>query len=128
METVYISGDGSIPGALDSDGTTIRVYPHFQPAYEIPVWEAIGGHGGGDDLLLQDIFQPQAAADPYFRRADQRAGAYSILTGIAANQSIATGQRVEIASLVHDIGRPNYPPMPTAQQAIPFQHERTDSV
>jgi predicted dehydrogenase len=100
MESVYISGDGSVPGALQSDGTTIRIYPHFQPAYEVDIWEAAGGHGGGDALLLQDIFEPQPAPDPYHRAADHRAGAYSILTGIAANQSMATGQPVRVRDLL----------------------------
>jgi predicted dehydrogenase len=120
MESVYISGDGSVPGALKSDGTTVRIYPHFQPAYEIKVWEAEGGHGGGDILLLQDIFDPQPGTDPYMRAADQRAGAYSILTGIAANQSMATGKCVEIADLVQNIGRPDYPPMPTDREPLPL--------
>ena len=59
-ETVYISGDGTVPGALDAKGTTIHIYPHFAPAYDVPVWEAEGGHGGGDELLLEDIFNPSA--------------------------------------------------------------------
>jgi predicted dehydrogenase len=121
METVYISGDGSVPGALQSDGTTVRIYPHFQPAYEVPVWEAVGGHGGGDTLLLQDIFAPEEGSDRYLRAADQRAGAYSILTGIAANRSMASGQCVEIGDLVQNIGHPDYPPMPSADEPLPIR-------
>jgi predicted dehydrogenase len=98
-ETVYISGDGSVPGALKPKGTTIHVYPHFAPAYEIPVWEAEGGHGGGDLLMLEDILNPGESPDPYGRTADQRAGAYSILTGIAAYQSIDSGLAIQIADL-----------------------------
>jgi predicted dehydrogenase len=112
MESVYISGDGSLPGAIRSDGTTIRIYPHFQPAYEVPVWDAEGGHGGGDTLMLADIFEPEPGGDKYLRAADQRAGAYSILTGVAANRSIQMGQCVKIADLVSDIGYPDYPTMP----------------
>ncbi len=120
METVYISGDGSVPGALRSDGTSVRIYPHYQPAYEVPVWEAVGGHGGGDSLMLEDIFTPPSEPDPYFRAADQRAGAYSILTGIAANISMSQKQPVQIASLVNNIGLPDYPPMPTDQEPLPL--------
>lgn len=112
MESVYISGDGSIPGALQSDGTYIRVYPHFQPGYTIDIWESAGGHGGGDILMLKDIFEPGSDKDKYLRAADHRAGAYSILTGIAANQSMLTGQAVKIADLVHGIDRPEYTLMP----------------
>lgn len=119
METVYISGDGSVPGALQSDGTYIRIYPHFKPAYGVEIWQAEGGHGGGDRLLLQDIFVP-GEPDKYLRAADHRAGAYSILTGIAANRSMATGQCVQVADLVQGIDPPDYPPMPTGDEPLPL--------
>ena len=38
--------------------------------------------------MLDDLFLPQKPADKYMRAADQRGGAYSILTGIAANQRL----------------------------------------
>ncbi len=99
-ESVYINADGSVPGALKREGTYIRVYPHFAPAYEEPVWEALGGHGGGDELLLHDVFAPETDDDVYGRRADQRGGAWSILTGIAANLSIAQGKPIATETLV----------------------------
>jgi len=120
QETVYISGDGSVPGALRPDGTTINLYPHFKPAYGVEVWKAIGGHGGGDTLMLKDIFDPAPEPDKYLRAADQRSGAYSILTGVAANQSMATGQPVMIDDLVKGIGRPDYTPMPLPQDVLPL--------
>ena len=61
-----------------------------------------GGHGGGDNPLLADIFDPNAPADPLHRKADQRDGAYSILVGVAAWHSIDTGQAVKIADLLGD--------------------------
>lgn len=99
-ETVYINADGSVPGALKKEGTWIRVYPHFAPAYEETVWEAMGGHGGGDELLLQDLFSPETKEDFYGRRADQLAGARSILTGIAANESLRRGVPIQIEDIV----------------------------
>jgi len=82
-------------------------------------WTArAGGHGGGDSPLLEDIFSADPPADKYMRAADQRSGAYSILTGVAANQSMATGQAVRIADLVGSIGQPDYPPMPTADEPL----------
>jgi len=120
QETVYISGDESVPGELRPEGTSINIFPHFKPAYTVEIPQAQGGHGGGDAVMLQDIFAPSAEPDKYLRRADQRAGAYSILTGIAANQSMATSQLVTIDSLVQDIGRPDYPPMPSPQGPLPL--------
>ena len=123
MESVYISGDGSVPGALRSDGTYIRIYPHFQPAYEVDIWESQGGHGGGDWLMLRDIFDPTAEMDPLKRAADQRSGAYSILTGIAANLSMKSGQAVVVADLVKGIGYPDYPAMPAKGESMPVRKD-----
>jgi hypothetical protein len=80
----------------------------------------VGGHGGGDDVMLADRFLPEKPADKYLRAADQRAGAYSILTGIAANHSFLSGQTVEIAGLVPDLPLPDYPPMPAHDSPVPI--------
>ena len=65
------------------------------------------------------IFDPEnQPEDPLMRAADHRAGAYSILTGIAANVSLATGTPVDISSLVKNIGRPDYPPMPASDAPL----------
>lgn len=119
-ETVYISGDGTVPGELLAEGTTITIFPHFGTAYSVPVWEGVGGHGGGDRVMLDDLFSPNPPQDKYLRAADQRSGAYSILTGVAANLSMATGKMIEIADLVQGIGMPDYPPMPTPHDPIPL--------
>ncbi len=112
-ERVYINADGSVPGALKKEGTSIRVFPTWKSAYAVDVWTGEGGHGGGDDVMLDDIFRPGAAGpDRYLRAADQRAGAYSILCGVAANESIRTGKMVRIADLVPGIGDPEDPRMP----------------
>ena len=111
METSYTSADGSVPGELKPAGTTIHVYPHFKPGHSVEIEKAKGGHGGGDTPLLDDIFHPKPRKDKYLRAADQRSGAWSILTGIAGNRSIRTGKAIRIASLVPDIALPDYPLM-----------------
>jgi len=118
METSYTSGDGSIPGELIPQGTKISVHPHFQAAYTIDLDEGGGGHGGADPLLMADIFAPEKPVDPYLRAADHRSGAYSILTGIAANWSIKEDRPVRIDSLVHGLELPNYTSMPTTEERI----------
>ena len=120
QESVYINADGTVPGALKKEGTTIKIFPHRQPAYQVDIWTAAGGHGGGDSPLLEDIFAANPPTDKYMRAADQRGGAYSILTGVAANESMATGQAVRIADLVGGIGRPDYPSMPAADEPLPM--------
>jgi predicted dehydrogenase len=121
QEKVSVFGDDSVPGAVKPEGTYIRIYPMRAPAYAVPLWPAgEGGHAGGDRVMLDDLFLPQKPNDKYLRAADQRAGAYSILTGAAANISIRTGKPVNIADLVGNIGRPDYPPMPTHEGPVPM--------
>jgi predicted dehydrogenase len=66
--------------------------------YDIP--KATGGHGGGDERLQDRLFGGRALPDPLGHMADSRAGAMSVLIGVAANRSIASGQVVQIADLL----------------------------
>ncbi len=122
-EKVYINGDGTVPGALQKEGTWTHIYPNWQPAYGVDLWSGEGGHGGADPVMLKYIFDPSnQPADPYMRAADQRSGAYSILCGIAANTAMASDQPVLIDDLVTNIGMPDYPPMPAPSAPLPLQH------
>ena len=117
QETVYISGDGSVPGEVMPEGTHIKIMPHFQPGYEVEVWQSGGGHGGADPIMLQDLFKPQGA-DKYKRAADYRSGAWSILTGIAANHAIEQKRPIQIDELIRGLETPDYPAMPSPSEAI----------
>lgn len=99
VETSYVNsgGDKALEGALV--GKTMTVFPMFEPPYKVEVEEGIGGHGGGDPVLLNDIFGTPVE-DRYKRAANHMDGARSILTGIAANRSIRTGQPVKVDDLV----------------------------
>ena len=126
-ETVYVSGDGTVPGALKKEGTWTRVYPHWKPAYNVDIWEAVGGHGGADPVMLRYIFDPEnEPEDKYMRASDQRAGAWSIMTGVAANRSMVEDQVVRISDLLPGIGEPDYPAMPSANEPIPLPETQPD--
>lgn len=111
VESVYVSGDGSVPGETIPQGTKIRIYPHFKSPKDIPVNVVKGGHGGGDVLLKGDMFALKKRKDRYLRAAGVASGAMSILTGVAANKSMKTGKPIKIRSLVKNIPEPEYPPM-----------------
>jgi hypothetical protein len=49
--------------------------------------------------MLTQIFSPNPPPDPYHRAASHVDGAASVLVGIAANQSMQTGQMVCIEDL-----------------------------
>jgi predicted dehydrogenase len=99
MEKSYINAGGSI-GEGETQSHRITVFPHFQKPYAVEPPPAVGGHGGGDLPLLEDLFSSQPPSDPYGRAAGALDGALSILTGIAANQSFATGLPVKVDDLV----------------------------
>jgi len=58
-------------------------------------------HGGGDPRLLERLFGPPGQPDPLGHLAGSRAGAMSAIIGIAANQSIASGQPITVKDLLH---------------------------
>lgn len=58
-----------------------------------------GGHGGGDKRLHNQIFRHNQEQDEFKHMAGIRDGAMSILIGIAARNSIETGQPVRIGGL-----------------------------
>jgi hypothetical protein len=60
---------------------------------------ATGAHGGGDALLQQKIFDPDAPQDPWQRSAGHEQGAASMLIGAAANRSMESGMPITIHEL-----------------------------
>ncbi len=112
IETVYISGDDSVPGETVEEKSYVRVFPHLADPYEVPLATAKGGHGGGDQRLLEDIFQPDPEGDRFRRAAGLADGAWSILTGVAANRSMAAdGQAVRVNDLVSGLPEPDHTDM-----------------
>ena len=99
VEKSYVNAGGaaSLEGALEQK--KITVFPMFAEPYDVKIPEGEGGHGGGDPILLNDIFGVPAK-DKFNRAASHIDGAMSILTGIAANRSIATGMPVKVSDLV----------------------------
>ncbi len=101
-ERTYINGDGTVPGELQDGQTSITLIPAFSKAQSLEVRKGKGGHGGGDPVMLDDIFLSDPPADPLNRRATQKDGAYSILVGVAAYHSIDEHKPVLINDLLGD--------------------------
>lgn len=100
VEKSYINAGGS----KDDEGSTLKkkifVHPMFGKPYEVFFKEGIGGHGGGDNVMLEDLFGNKKITDVYNRKANHIDGAKSVLTGVAANKSIASGQAIKVKDLV----------------------------
>lgn len=99
FETSYISAGNSHIGDGVTHSQRLTVFPHWEKPRHIPIPAGKGGHGGGDLPLLEDLFAAKPPPDPLGRAAGAHDGAMSILTGIAANRSFATGEAVRIADL-----------------------------
>jgi hypothetical protein len=73
----------------------------FEKPEDIEIPNSVGAHGGGDEALLVDLFGEQGAEiNKDMRAASHINGALSILTGVCANNSIATGRQTVKVSVV----------------------------
>jgi predicted dehydrogenase len=82
-------------------GVDMTLHPLREPAQKIEPETGTGEHYGGDRILRDHLFRG-AASDPLGLQAGSRAGAVSIMTGIAANKSIAEGRPVRISELLRE--------------------------
>jgi predicted dehydrogenase len=98
IEKSYVNSGGSKSDEGALKWCEVTVYPMFDAPYRMEIAKGEGGHGGGDNVMLEEMFG-EAADDPFRRAANYRDGAMSILTGIAGNLSLQTGQAVRIDDL-----------------------------
>ena len=118
-EKIYISGTDTEQGGIKHGGTLIRIIPLRGEAYTVEPWKGgKGGHGGGDGIMLDDLLGLNPKKDKFKRLADHRSGAYSVLTGAAANLSMTTGKPVKISELIKNLNYPKYTPMPEHEASL----------
>jgi predicted dehydrogenase len=111
VERAAVPPDGSLVKPAMPEENRIVVQPHFQRTYHLAMPKAEGTHGGGDKAMLRQLFCG-ASNDEYGHVADDRAGVWSAMVGIAANVSMTKGMPVELAELVPDVPHPEYAPYP----------------
>jgi predicted dehydrogenase len=81
-----------------SGGQRLTLQRHWQVAEDVPIVEGEGGHGGGDALLLSDVFR--GPGDDWLERPSNWVdGIRSIAVGMAGNESLRTGLPVKVADL-----------------------------
>ncbi len=93
-----VAGQGENESAdahADEYEETLMVFPMFDNPYRVDVPKGEGAHGGGDSILLDQLFSPHPIDDPLGRAASHIDGTTSMLLGVCANQSILTGQPVD---------------------------------
>ena len=84
-------------GGADAD--KICVYPRNAEAYEIAVPKYEGGHNGADEKMLEMLFGGEKE-DTLGQCSGSFDGVKSAIIGIAANESIKTGNRIELTELL----------------------------
>ncbi|MHC6229772.1 Gfo/Idh/MocA family protein [Arthrobacter sp. MMS24-T111] len=87
--------------AVRRNGERLVVQRHWEAAYEVPIVNGEGGHGGGDELLLSDLFNGPGE-DPLGRPSGYLDGLRSVSVGIAGNQSLETSLPIRVEDL--DLG------------------------
>jgi predicted dehydrogenase len=84
--------------SIRSDGQRLTLQRHWEAAQDIKIPEGEGGHGGGDALLLADVFVGPGE-DWLERPSDWVDGVRSIAVGMAGNESLRTGLPIKVADL-----------------------------
>ncbi|MCB7135330.1 Gfo/Idh/MocA family protein [Cellulosimicrobium marinum] len=84
--------------AVRRRGDRLVVQRHWEPAREVEIPAGSGAHGGGDAVMLRDLFRG-VAEDPLGRAAGLSDGVAATAVGLAANASAATGRTVRVADL-----------------------------
>ena len=120
VEGGAVFGGTEVPGASTPDGVSTRIIPMRGKARTIVPWTGEGGHGGGDTVMLDQIFMPNPPPDKYLRASDERSGAASCLVGIAANKCFESRQAVDIANIAPGLSKPDYAPMPKNTDSVPM--------
>ncbi|WP_210479230.1 Gfo/Idh/MocA family protein [Naasia sp. SYSU D00948] len=110
---VLLDGDGGRvvdpsarpEGVVDESGRPVSerlvVQKHFEPARQVEIPTGEGGHGGGDEQLLRDVFVG-GDEDELARAASWTDGVRSVAVGLAGNRSLAEGRPVPTSEL--DLG------------------------
>ena len=84
---------------LRPSGQRLLVQRHWERAQEVEIPMGQGSHGGGDAILLGDVFRGRTEEDPLGRPAGYVDGVRAVAVGIAGNESLRTGQAVDVDAL-----------------------------
>jgi predicted dehydrogenase len=90
----------AVDGGADevrTQGERLVVQRHFAEAHEVEIPMGEGSHGGGDALMLAEVFRGRdAGADPLGRASDWHDGLRAISIGVCGNESIRTGNPIDV--------------------------------
>lgn len=88
--------EGVVADTARPESARLVVQRHWESARAVDIASPIGGHGGGDEALLRDLFVGDGP-DPLGRAASWRDGVRAVAVGIAGNESLTTGRPVQVS-------------------------------
>jgi predicted dehydrogenase len=95
---VLVDPSAQPQSSVRTGGERLTLQRHWEAAQDIKIEEGEGGHGGGDALLLADVFRG-AGEDWLERPSTWVDGVRSVAVGMAGNESLRTGLPVTVADL-----------------------------
>jgi predicted dehydrogenase len=98
--TGFASGSLRVPGIEELLTESIQLFVPGEGVEDVPLERGEGGHGGADPQLRADHFGRDWDAEPTERMASLKEAVDAVLIGVAANQSIATGEPVDVQGLL----------------------------
>ena len=78
----------------------IDYYPIFGSLERIWIKPGVGGHGGGDPLIQEDVFMGVLEDRPYDILADSKDGLCAISIGDAVFKSIESGEIIDLTDVM----------------------------
>ena len=96
-EDIYRRAEQPVPAGLRTDIHLIKL---FGARHAIQPVVLPGGHGGGDPLLLDDLFRGRDPNEKVVRMAPLMDGVLSVLTGVALYRSMVEHRPVTIDELL----------------------------
>lgn len=98
IETMEYHAPSRVP--FPTPVQVIDYYPLFESKETIHVVHKEGGHGGGDPILLEDLFLGEDKYHKYPILSGSIDGAYSVATGEAVWRSVKENRPINIADLL----------------------------
>jgi predicted dehydrogenase len=96
-----VKGEPGAESTAEQGSRRLLLRPYWAPPREVAVeGYTRGGHGGGDVRMLADLVRRPDTVDPLGRTAGAVDGARALLTGLAGNESLATGGAVRVTDLL----------------------------
>jgi predicted dehydrogenase len=100
MSTGWMVDSKPLPGIEEMASQELKLYIPGKGVEEVKIEQKEGSHGGADPQLRADFFGRDWDAEMHEQMASVDAAVQAVLVGLAVNESIESGQAVEVQRLL----------------------------